>query len=63
MAIDARVLALEKHFVLFERSADCNTILGMLRLHGVIGPLDMQRLQAETTQMDRNRLVYQMHYY
>ena len=55
--VDARVLSLEKHCVMFERSADCNQILGMLRMHGMISTLDMQRLQAETTQMDRNRFV------
>ena len=42
---------------MFERSADCNQILDMLRMHGMISTLDMQRLQAETTQMDRNRFV------
>ena len=29
----------------------------MLRMHGMISPLDLQHLQAEATQIDRNRLV------
>jgi len=54
---DARVLTLEKHFELFEKSADCNVILGVLRIEGVISRLEMQQLQAERTQIERNRCV------
>ena len=54
---DARVLTLEKHFELFEKSADCNVILGVLRIEGVISRLEMQQLQAERTQIERNRFV------
>ena len=54
---DARVLTLEKHFELFEKSADCNVILGVLRMEGVISRLEMQQLQAEKTQIERNRFV------
>ena len=54
---DVRVLTLEKHFELFERSADCNSLLGLLMMEGVISRLEMQRLQAERTQIERNRFV------
>ena len=50
-----KVQTLEKHYDLFERSTDCSIILGNLRMCGMISPLEMQRLQAETTQMERNR--------
>ena len=53
-----KVQTLEKHYDLFERSADCNIILGKLRMCGLISPLEMQRLQAEATQIERNRYCY-----
>jgi len=55
---DARALTVEKHFELFERSADCIVILGRLKMEGVISRLETQRLQAERTQIERNRFVY-----
>jgi len=58
MSNNARVLSLEKHFLLFETSADCNAILGRLLMEGMITRLDLQQLQAERTQMIRNRFVY-----
>lgn len=59
MKCDTRsvVLTLEKHFELFEKSMDCNEILGTLRMEGVISRLEMQQLQAERTQIERNRFV------
>jgi len=57
-AAGIQVQTLEKHYEMFKRSVDCNKILGKLRMYGMISLLDMQRLQAEKTQMERNRFLF-----
>ena len=51
----AEELTLRKHYDIFEKCGDCDSILGMLRARNMISTMEHQLIMAETTQIEKNR--------